>query len=63
MISDALTTFAVFAGALALGFIIGAQTGYKRGRDEQWIDSFFSAQKIQRDRRDNAGQFKRKEKS
>jgi len=62
MTSDILTTLAVFAGALALGFLIGAHTGYKRGRDEQWIESFFSAQKMQRERRDNAGRFKRKEK-
>jgi hypothetical protein len=62
MISDILTTLAVFAGALALGFLIGAHTGYKRGRDEQWVESFFNAQKIERDRRDNAGRFKPKTK-
>ena len=62
MISDALTTLAVFAGALALGFMIGAHTGYKRGRDEQWVEDFLNAQKIQRDRRDNAGRFKPKTK-
>ena len=62
MTSDILTTLAVFAGALALGFMIGAHTGYKQGRDEQWIESFFSAQKMQRDRRDHAGRFKPKTK-
>ena len=62
MTSSILATLGVFAGALALGFMIGAHTGYKRGRDEQWVESFFNAQKIERDRRDNAGRFKRKEK-
>jgi hypothetical protein len=62
MTSDILTTLAVFAGALALGFMIGAHIGYKRGRDEQWVESFFNAQKIERDRRDHAGRFKPKTK-
>jgi hypothetical protein len=62
MTSDILTTLAVFAGALALGFMIGAHTGYKRGRDEQWVENFLNAQKIERDRRDHAGRFKPKTK-
>ena len=62
MTSSILATLGVFAGALALGFMIGAHTGYKRGRDEQWIESFLNSHKIQRDRRDNAGRFKTKTK-
>lgn len=60
--SEILTTLAVFAGALALGFIIGAQTGYKRGRDEQWIESFLQRNNRERERRDKAGRFKTKTK-
>lgn len=60
--SEILTTLAVFAGALALGFIIGAQTGYKRGRDEQWIESFLQRNNRERERRDKAGRFKIKTK-
>jgi ABC-type dipeptide/oligopeptide/nickel transport system permease subunit len=59
---EILTTLAVFAGALALGFIIGAQTGYKRGRDEQWIDSFIQRNNRERERRDKIGRFKTKTK-
>ena len=62
MISDILTTLAVFAGALALGFLIGAHTGYKRGRDEQWIESFIQRNNRERERRDKAGRFKTKTK-
>jgi hypothetical protein len=62
MTSDVLTTLAVFSGALALGFMIGAHIGYKRGRDEQWVENFLNAQKIERDRRDHAGRFKPKTK-
>ena len=62
MISDILTTLAVFAGALALGFLIGAHTGYKRGRDEQWIESFLQRNSRERERRDKAGRFKSKTK-
>jgi len=62
MISDILTTLAVFAGALALGFILGAHTGYKRGRDEQWIESFIQRNNRERERRDKAGRFKTKTK-
>lgn len=62
MISDILTTLAIFSGALALGFIIGAHTGYKRGRDEQWIESFLQRNNRERERRDKAGRFKPKTK-
>jgi hypothetical protein len=62
MISDILTTLAIFSGALALGFIIGAHTGYRRGRDEQWIESFFQRNNRERERRDKAGRFKPKTK-
>jgi hypothetical protein len=62
MISDILTTLAVFAGALALGFTIGAHTGYKRGRDEQWIESFLQRNNRERERRDKTGRFKSKTK-
>ena len=59
---EIITTLAVFAGALALGFIIGAQIGYKRGRDEQWIESFLQRNNRERERRDKAGRFKTKTK-
>ena len=60
--SEILTNLAVFAGALALGFILGAHTGYKRGRDEQWIESFLQRNNRERERRDKAGRFKSKTK-
>ena len=60
--SEIITTLAVFAGALALGFTIGAHTGYKRGRDEQWIDSFIQRNNRERERRDKIGRFKTKTK-
>lgn len=59
---EIITTLAVFAGALALGFLIGAHTGYKRGRDEQWIESFLQRNNRERERRDKAGRFKSKTK-
>jgi hypothetical protein len=62
MISDILTTLAVFAGALALGFIIGAHTGYRRGRDEQWVESFLGYEKREKARREKDGRFKSKTK-
>jgi hypothetical protein len=62
MISDILTTLAVFAGALALGFLLGAHTGYKRGREEQWIESFIQRNNRERERRDKTGRFKTKTK-
>jgi hypothetical protein len=62
MISDILTTLAVFAGALALGFMIGTHAGYKRGRDEQWIESFLQRNNRERERRDKTGRFKTKTK-
>ena len=60
---EIITTLAVFAGALALGFIIGAQTGYKRGRDEQWIECFLAYEKREKARREKDGRFKSKTKS
>ena len=62
MISDVLTTLAVFASALALGFIIGAHTGYRRGRDEQWVESFLAYEKREKARREKDGRFKSKTK-
>lgn len=62
MISDIFTTLAVFAGALSLGFLLGAHTGYKRGRDEQWIESFLQRNNRERERRDKTGRFKTKTK-
>ena len=62
MISDILTTLAVFSAALALGFMIGAHTGYTRGRDEQWIESFLQRNNRERERRDKTGRFKSKTK-
>jgi len=62
MISDILTILSIFSGALALGFIIGARIGYKRGRDEQWVDSFIQRNNRERERRDKDGRFKSKTK-
>ncbi len=62
MISDILTILSIFSGALALGFITGARIGYKRGRDEQWVDSFIQRNNRERERRDKDGRFKSKTK-
>jgi hypothetical protein len=42
MISDALTVGAIFASGGLIGYIIGAARGRKRGRDEQWVESFLA---------------------
>lgn len=58
MTSDILMVLAIFAGAFALGYIIGSRSAYRRGRDEQWVDDFLEAQERARIRRDNHGRFK-----
>jgi uncharacterized membrane protein len=46
-------------GFLILGYTLGWRRGYKRGRDEQWLDIFFSAIERQKNRRDDYGRFKK----
>ena len=62
MISDALILAAIFASGGLLGYIIGAARGRKRGRDEQWVESFIQRNNRERERRDKVGRFKTKTK-
>ena len=63
MISDALTLTAIFASGGLIGYIIGAARGRKRGRDEQWVESFLACEKREKARREADGRFKSKTKS
>jgi hypothetical protein len=63
MISDALTLAAIFATGGLIGYIIGAARGRKRGRDEQWVESFLAGEKREKARREIDGRFKAKTKS
>ena len=62
MISDALTLAAIFATGGLTGYIIGSARGHKRGRDEQWVESFLAYEKREKARRETDGRFKTKTK-
>ena len=62
MISDALTVAAILAGGGLIGYIIGSLRGHKRGRDEQWVESFLAGEKREKARREKDGRFKTKTK-
>ena len=63
MISDALILAAIFASGGLIGYIIGSLRGHKRGRDEQWVESFLAGEKREKARREKDGRFKSKTKS
>lgn len=60
MTSEIAAIFATFACGMLLGYIIGARGGYRRGRDEQWIENFFASEKQKREQREPNGRFKSK---
>jgi len=62
MISDAITLAAIFASGGLIGYIIGTARGRKRGRDEQWVESFLAYEKREKARREADGRFKSKTK-
>jgi hypothetical protein len=62
MICDALTLAAIFATGGLTGYIIGSLRGHKRGRDEQWVESFLAGEKREKLRREKDGRFKSKTK-
>jgi hypothetical protein len=62
MISDAITLAAIFATGGLTGYIIGSARGHKRGRDEQWVESFLAYEKREKARRETDGRFKSKTK-
>jgi len=62
MISDALILAATFSSGGLIGYIIGAARGRKRGRDEQWVESFLAYEKREKARRETDGRFKTKTK-
>ena len=62
MISDTLTLTAIFASGGLIGYIIGSLRGHKRGRDEQWVESFLAGEKREKLRREKDGRFKTKTK-
>ena len=62
MISDALTVAAIFASGGLTGYIVGSLRGHKRGRDEQWVESFLAGEKREKARREKDGRFKTKTK-
>jgi hypothetical protein len=63
MISDALTLAAIFASGGLIGYITGSARGRKRGRDEQWVESFLAGDAREKLRREKDGRFKAKTKS
>ena len=62
MIHDALILAAIFATGGLTGYIIGSARGRKRGRDEQWVESFLAYEKREKARREADGRFKSKTK-
>ena len=62
MISDAIILAAIFATGGLTGYIIGSARGHKRGRDEQWVESFLAGEKREKARRETDGRFKTKTK-
>ena len=62
MIHDALILAAIFATGGLTGYIIGSARGRKRGRDEQWVESFLAGEKREKARRETDGRFKTKTK-
>ena len=62
MISDALILVAISASGGLIGYIIGSWSGWQRGRDEQWVESFIERNNRERERRDKTGRFKTKTK-
>ena len=62
MIHDALILAAIFASGGLTGYIIGSARGRKRGRDEQWVESFLAGEKREKARRETDGRFKTKTK-
>ncbi len=63
MITDALIIGATFAIGGLIGFSAGVLRGNKRGRDEQWVESFLAGEKREKARRDKSGRFKTKPKN
>ena len=49
----------IVVASFALGFIIGRRRGYKLGRDEQWLETFFRDIERSKSKRDEAGRFKK----
>ena len=62
MTFDALILAAIFASGGLTGYIIGSDQGRKRGRDEQWVESFLAGEKREKLRRESDGRFKSKTK-
>jgi len=46
-------------GAFIFGMILGLRRGYKRGRDAQWLDTFFATVERSKKKRDENGRFKK----
>jgi hypothetical protein len=62
MIADTIILISTFVSGALLGYIIGNATGSKRGRDEQWVESFLAYEKREKARRETDGRFKSKTK-
>ena len=62
MTFNALTLTAIFASGGLIGYIVGSLRGHKRGRDEQWVESFLAGEKREKARREKDGRFKAKTK-
>ena len=63
MIHDALILATIFWSGGLIGYIVGSLRGHKRGRDEQWVESFLAGEKREKARRESDGRFKSKTKS
>ena len=63
MIHDALILAAIFATGGLTGYIIGSWRGWKRGRDEQWVECFLAGDAREKLRREKDGRFKAKTKT
>ena len=60
--NEPLTLIAICAGSGLLGYFIGSMRGQQRGRDEQWIESYFESGAREKLRREANGRFKTKTK-
>lgn len=63
MIHDALILATIFASGGLIGYIVGSLRGWKRGRDEQWVECFLEGEKREKLRREKDGRFKAKTKT
>jgi len=61
--NEPLVLLAICTASALSGYLLGSMRGQQRGRDEQWIESYFESGAREKLRREKDGRFKSKTKS